>query len=162
MENNILKTLWGDMEVAITANGICRLQFLPYLVGDKSTMPTVFMQEITKQLNAYFCGNMQKFSLPVDLLNTTPFMKSVYLTAMQIPFGSVCSYYDLAMLAGFPNAYRAVGSAMRKNPIAILIPCHRIVAKDGSMPVSKAGLQIKKRLLELEGIAFNEQDKVLL
>lgn len=82
----------------------------------------------------------------------TQFMKSVWKTALSVPFGGLISYGELARLAGHPGAARAVGSAMAKNPVAILIPCHRIIASDGSLGGYGGGLAMKKWLIEHEKV----------
>ncbi len=111
---------------------------------------TVF-QNVIIQLEKYFNKELKSFDIPLKL-SGTPFQKRVYSRLLQIPYGSTISYQELAKRVGNPKASRAVGNANGKNPIAIIIPCHRVIAKNGSMGGFSGGLDIKKKLLELEGV----------
>lgn len=101
------------------------------------------------ELELYFAGRLKKFSVPLDLLGTD-FQLKAWKALTKIPFGKTISYSGQAKLLGSESAVRAVGSANGKNPICIIIPCHRVVAKDGSLGGYSGGLEIKKFLLELE------------
>lgn len=103
------------------------------------------------QLNEYFAGERKAFSITLDLKGTV-FQRRVWHILMQIPYGNTVSYKDVAVAANSPAAVRAVGQANNKNPIAIIVPCHRVVGSDGKLVGYGGGLDIKRRLLELEGI----------
>ncbi len=102
-----------------------------------------------KQLEEYLKGQRKTFSFPYKIKGT-PFQKKVYETLMNTDYGTVTTYKALAMDAGFDKAYRAVGSAMNKNPLPILIPCHRVLPSDYSLGKFGASISIKKALLDLE------------
>jgi len=106
----------------------------------------------TKQLNEYFAGTRRRFQLPLDLRGT-PFQLAVWHTLQLIPFGKVVSYAEEARMAGRPTAARAVGSANGRNPLPIIVPCHRVVAADGTLGGYSAGLAMKRKLLALEGVS---------
>ena len=102
-----------------------------------------------EQLEEYFAGKRKTFDLPLDPAGT-PFQRAVWQALRAIPYGQTCSYADIAARIGRPKACRAVGMANHRNPIAILIPCHRVIGKKGSLTGYAGGLEIKERLLELE------------
>jgi len=112
------------------------------------------MKPIDKQLSEYLAGKRKKFDLKIDFkkLPGTPFQKRVWKELIKIPYGTVISYKELARRVGKPKAYRAVGNANGKNPIPVIIPCHRVIAADGSLGGYSSGLHIKKKLLKLEGM----------
>ena len=107
------------------------------------------LQEAKRQLDEYFAGKRKTFDLPLAP-SGTPFQRSVWNALRNIPYGQTRSYQDLAQAVGRPNACRAVGSANAKNPLPILIPCHRVVRSDGSTGGYAGGTKLKQILLELE------------
>ena len=109
-----------------------------------------------RQFRDYFSGCCRKFMLDVDLQFATPFQKRVLQAAARIPFGRLASYSDIARRIGRPEARRAVGGALGKNPVAIVIPCHRVVAADGTIGGYTGGLDIKRTLMRIEGISLEE------
>lgn len=102
-----------------------------------------------RQLDEYFAGSRRTFSLDFEL-EGTDFQRRVWLALADIPYGETVSYGELARTVGHPNAYRAVGSANGANPLAIILPCHRVVASDGSLGGYGGGLPTKQALLDLE------------
>lgn len=112
-------------------------------------------KELITQLNAYFLGQLTQFDVPLSFYGTA-FQKAVWKGIYAVPFGQLTHYGDLAILAGSPKASRAVGGATGKNPIPIVVPCHRIVGKNGALTGFSApgGLVTKIKLLELEGIHY--------
>ncbi len=108
-----------------------------------------------EQLRDYFKGRRREFDLPLDLRGYSTFLRRVWRETLKIPFGEVRSYKWLAERAGNPRAVRAVGQAMRRNPIPIIIPCHRVVKNDGSLGGYFGGLELKRKFLELEGVKIN-------
>jgi len=120
-----------------------------------SSMPGYSMKETSlikkaaTQLSEYFVGKRKEFDLPL-LLQGTEFQQSVWKSLKAIPAGQTVSYKDIAVQVGHPKAYRAVGMANNKNPIVIVVPCHRVIGMDGGMVGYAGGLSIKQFLLELE------------
>lgn len=102
------------------------------------------------QLRQYFAGQRQEFDLPLAPAGT-PFQREVWQALAQIPWGELRSYADIARAIERPKAVRAVGAANGRNPLPIVIPCHRVVGSDGSLTGFAGGLDMKRALLELEG-----------
>ncbi len=107
-----------------------------------------------QQLDEYFLGKRQAFDLPLDISVGTNFQQMVWQALLTIPFGETISYRTLANMIGKPKAYRACANANGKNPISLVIPCHRVVASDGSIGGYTGGVSIKAFLLALEGTKF--------
>ncbi len=103
-----------------------------------------------KQLEEYFAGKREKFTVPLDIRGTD-FQKRCWTELLKIPYGQTRSYRDIAELVGNRNAVRAVGLANGQNPIAIIVPCHRVIASDGTLCGYGGGLPLKEELLRLEG-----------
>lgn len=114
---------------------------------------TPLLREARRQLAAYFAGKLREFDLPLRP-EGTPFRRQVWDELRNIPYGQVISYGELARRVGRPGAARAVGGANHHNPISILIPCHRVIAADGSLCGYGGGLALKRALLELEGVTL--------
>ena len=108
-----------------------------------------FLKKVEKQLNEYFQKKRKSFDLPIDLQGTS-FQKSVWEWIYQIPYGSTWSYKDIAEKICNPKGMRAVGAATGKNPISIIIPCHRVISANGNLTGFAGGLDRKKILLDLE------------
>lgn len=106
-------------------------------------------EEVKRQLDQYFKGRLKSFDLELKT-GGTPFQQQVWQALAKIPYGSTISYGDLAVQIGNPKAVRAVGLANGKNPIPIIIPCHRVIGKNGSLTGFGGGLDVKRFLLELE------------
>jgi methylated-DNA-[protein]-cysteine S-methyltransferase len=106
----------------------------------------------SRQLEEYFAGKRKEFELDFDVRGTA-FQKKVWTQLSLIPFGQTCSYSDIAKKIKSPKAARAVGSANGKNPLCIIVPCHRVIAADGSLGGYSGGLDIKRKLLDMEGAA---------
>jgi methylated-DNA-[protein]-cysteine S-methyltransferase len=107
------------------------------------------VKTVFRQLDEYFAGKRQKFEFPLAPKGTD-FQQKVWKQLLQIPYGTTISYAQLAKASGNPKACRAVGSANGKNPVAIVIPCHRVIASGGGLGGYAYGLEVKKLLLELE------------
>lgn len=117
---------------------------------------TGILKEAARQLGEYFEGRRQAFNLSLEPAGT-PFMQAVWQELLQIPFGETRSYQDIARNMGNPKACRAVGQANHRNPIPILIPCHRVIGSRGSLVGYGGGLEIKKFLLALEHETLEHQ-----
>ena len=112
---------------------------------------TPVLREARAQLAAYFEKKLREFSVPLDLRGT-PFRLRCWAELQKIPYGETITYGELARRVGNPKAVRAVGGANHHNPISIIIPCHRVIGADGSLTGYGGGMDLKRRLLELEGV----------
>jgi methylated-DNA-[protein]-cysteine S-methyltransferase len=124
-------------------------------LGEEPVMPAARrlspeMRSFMRQLDDYFKGKLKEFTVQVRLLSGTPFERKVWLALLDIPYGETRSYKWIAGRAGNVKAVRAAGQALRKNPLPIVFPCHRVIASDGSPGGFSCGVEIKERLLELE------------
>lgn len=108
------------------------------------------LKEARRQISAYLEGRLQTFDLPYDLSGGTTFQQEVWKALTRIPYGRTATYGDIATAVGNSRAVRAVGMANHRNPLPLIIPCHRVIGKDGSLTGYAGGLHIKKFLLELE------------
>lgn len=106
--------------------------------------------EAERQLRAYFAGTLKRFTLPIDFVGTA-FQKAVWTALLGIPFGETRTYGQIARQIGKPEAVRAVGAAIGRNPISIAIPCHRVIGSNGALTGYAGGLQAKAYLLGIEG-----------
>jgi len=118
-------------------------------LADIKAEETPLIQKAAEQLFEYFDGKRKVFNLPLTLQGTD-FQKSVWQALLSIPYGETCSYKDIAMVVGNPKASRAVGMANNRNPIAIIVPCHRVIGQNGSLIGYGGGLSTKQYLLDLE------------
>ena len=105
--------------------------------------------ETARQLGEYFAGERNAFALPLDLAGTA-FQRKVWNALLTIPFGETRSYGQIAKQIGRPSAVRAVGAANGRNPVSIVVPCHRVIGSNGSLTGFAGGLDVKSRLLRLE------------
>jgi methylated-DNA-[protein]-cysteine S-methyltransferase len=146
----------GPMIVAATARGIAGVWFegqrhLP----DCSAWPLqpehALLRQAIHQLDDYFAGTRVAFDLPLDLQGGTAFQRSVWQALLTIPRGGTTSYGSLSQRIGQPAAVRAVGAAVGRNPVSILVPCHRVLGSNGSLTGYAGGLERKGALLRLEG-----------
>lgn len=124
---------------------------LAELVENKSHSLLV---EAERQLKQYFAGRRRSFSIPLDMRGTR-FQKSVWEALLAIPFGATRTYGQVAKQLGNPQAARAVGAANGKNPVSIIVPCHRVIGSGGKLTAFAGGLEAKKRLLSLEQERFH-------
>jgi methylated-DNA-[protein]-cysteine S-methyltransferase len=136
--------------IAEEAGAITRVFF-----AKEKTLPgfalteTPLIKKAAVQLDEYFKGKRKLFDLPLSLKGTD-FQRSVWEALQKVPYGETCCYVDIAERIGRPKACRAVGMANNRNPIVIIVPCHRIIGKDSSLTGYGGGLDIKKHLLDLE------------
>ena len=144
------------MVLAATERGIRGI----YFVGQKhfngtqgwqyaATHP--YLQQAARQLDEYFSRSRKVFDLPLDL-SGTEFQRAIWQQLMEIPFGETTTYAHHARSIGHPKALRAVGAGIARNPVSIIVPCHRVIGSDGSATGYAGGLERKRRLLDLEGI----------
>lgn len=130
------------------AKGVAELERLTGLAAEEGNHPT--LDRLAGELESYFAGTLRAFTLPLYLPGTD-FQRRVWDKLLQISFGTTWSYFDVAVKLGNPAAVRAVGLANGSNRVAILVPCHRVIDKSGSLRGYGGGLERKKFLLELEG-----------
>ena len=148
-----MKSPVGKLLVAGNDKGICLISFpkwenpaIPEPDWVKKRKP---LQEVLRQLEAYFAGKLKAFSLDI-CLNVTPFQKKVLTALRRVPYGETISYGELAKNIGNPKAGRAVGQANARNPIPIVIPCHRVIGSSGNLTGFGGGITVKQTLLDLE------------
>jgi len=116
---------------------------------DDAVIDDAWFKDVAEQLDAYFNGELSSFEIEMNLLGT-PFQRSVWAQLGDIPYGETISYGELARRVGNPNASRAVGLANGRNPVAIIVPCHRVIGANGSLTGYGGGLERKTWLLEHE------------
>ena len=116
-------------------------------LAEKPDHPT--LREAERQLDGYFAGHLEEFSVPLDFTGTE-FQKEVWRALTAIPFGETRSYAQIAAQIGRPRAVRAVGAAIGRNPISIIVPCHRVIGANGDLTGFAGGLEVKAFLLKLE------------
>lgn len=163
-----IRTPLGPMIAEIVDGAICRLEFtdqaasedsVEEIAGAVEAQPTQpdddLLDSLVRQLNEYFSGTRMSFELPFDYRGSE-FQRRVWEELSRIPYGETRSYADVALSIGTPGAARAVGQANGRNQIAIIIPCHRVIAADGGIGGYGGGLWRKLRLLEREGVSIQQ------
>jgi O-6-methylguanine DNA methyltransferase len=146
----------GKLVLVVSQHGILRLEFADrsqkFQSAVQAPAPTqvALADECRRQLDQYFAGNRREFTVPLDLRGT-PFQLDCWNALLAIPYGETRTYADIARAVGRPQGFRAVGLANNRNPIAIIVPCHRVIASDGTLCGYGGGLDLKRKLLELEG-----------
>jgi len=157
-----VKSPVGPLTIAVSDSGVTMLAFghqLPAKLGGKkvewreSERATA---DIRQQLTEYFAGRRREFTVRLDLRGTE-FQRRCWQQLLQIPYGKTRSYADIARAVGSPQGFRAVGQANHHNPVAIVVPCHRILAGGRALGGYGGGLKTKAFLLRLEGAEFQEE-----
>jgi methylated-DNA-[protein]-cysteine S-methyltransferase len=151
----------GELLVAATERGICRISFDPEperaieelakTHGVRVLRSAGPLQQLRRQLDEYFEGSRRDFDLRVDLAPLPSFQQTVLAELQRVPYGATHTYGGLAARIGRPRAARAVGGALNRNPVPIVVPCHRVVGSSGSLVGYAGGLERKETLLALEG-----------
>jgi len=155
----------GTLQLAATDRGLAQLGFIKPN-GTTSDMPAAFdrvagkklewiesaahMKPYISQLKAYLAGELKRFEFKLDQRGTE-FQKKCWRALLAIPYGETCSYADIAEAVGSKDAFRAVGQANHRNPVAIVVPCHRVITTAGTLGGYGGGLDVKRWLLHLEG-----------
>ncbi|MGL4805904.1 MAG: methylated-DNA--[protein]-cysteine S-methyltransferase [Bacteroidales bacterium] len=140
----------GIMKLSASENALCSITFVECI--DSAIIHTnTLLQTCKTQLTAYFEGKRKEFDIPV-CFHGTPFQKKVWNALSLVKYGNTCTYQDIAMAINNPKATRAVGTAIGNNPLAIIIPCHRILPKQGGTGNYHWGKHIKEALLNLENL----------
>ncbi len=140
--------LLGDITIQSDGEQLCAL-YWGCIAGEGHKSKTPLLAEAFLQLHDYLNGKRKQFSLPL-CIEGTPFEQQVYHALIAIPYGKTVSYEDVAISVGRPRACRAVGMANHRNPLPIVVPCHRVVQKNGGLGGFAPGLRYKKALLDLE------------
>jgi len=158
----IFRTRKGWIGILASARGLCRVT-LPQpsaaktrqLLGDDlnhaKPSPQLF-SDLTKRLKSYFNGSKVDFPDKLDFSEATPFQRQVWEVTRRIPYGEARSYRWVAEQIGKAQAARAVGQALSKNPLPIIIPCHRVLGSDGKLTGFTSGIELKRQLLRREGL----------
>ena len=157
---DIADTPIGPLLVAVTDRGLCRISFDPEPEREAEQLARTFgvrvlratrpVDPVRRELDEYFEGSRHEFDLPLDLRGRSEFSRAVLDQLARVPYGEVTTYGSLAVRSGRPRAARAVGTIMNRNPIPIVLPCHRVVGSTGSLVGYGGGLERKRRLLDLE------------
>lgn len=149
----------GNIYIVVNSKGLKKIElseecFKKYLGTSYIKEDIIACMYVLEQLDEYFKGIRKVFDLPINI-EGTEFRKKVWNTLMKIPYGETRSYTDIAESIDNPKAVRAIGSANKNNPVPIIIPCHRVIGKNGDL-VGYCGdkIHIKKKLLEIEHIKF--------
>jgi methylated-DNA-[protein]-cysteine S-methyltransferase len=164
----IEKSPAGSLALAATDEGLARLffctkkdyaSFLKANQLSQNIKPSQIIKQASKQISEYFDGKRTEFDIPLDLQGQTPFRLKVLKACARIPFGHTLTYRDLAAKAGSPRGARAAGGAMANNPIALIVPCHRVIGSDWGLHgfSSPGGLKTKAILLNHEGISTKNE-----
>jgi methylated-DNA-[protein]-cysteine S-methyltransferase len=149
----------GDLLVAVTERGLCRIAYRPDEAldelasgfGARVLRIPARTDRVRRELDEYFEGRRRDFDLDTDLSPVPAFHREVLRELARVPFGQVTTYGALAAKVGRPRAARAIGGAMNRNPIPIVLPCHRVIGANGSLVGYGGGLERKEQLLRLEG-----------
>lgn len=144
----VYPTPMGRITLASDGSSLTQLAFGAVELAGTNT-PTVLTNEAANQVQEYLAGRRKAFDLPLDP-HGTAFQQQVWDALQHIPYGETRSYQQVAQMLGKPQAMRAVGGANNKNPLPIVIPCHRVIGVSGDLVGYVAGLKIKKFLLDLE------------
>jgi O-6-methylguanine DNA methyltransferase len=146
----------GPLNVAVSRKGLIAVEFDRGQFPPKKSKNVVWEESrketepFTRELEEYFAGKRREFTFSLDLRGTD-FQVKCWRALLAIPYGETRSYADIARAVRKPQAFRAVGMANNRNPIAIVVPCHRVIASDGTLCGYGGGLDVKRKLLELEG-----------
>jgi methylated-DNA-[protein]-cysteine S-methyltransferase len=157
---DVADTPVGPLLVAVTERGLCRISYDPEPEREAEQLARTFgirilrvarpIDPVRRELEEYFEGHRREFDLQVDLRGRSEFSRIVLEQLARVPYGEVTTYGSLAARTGRPRAARAVGTIMNRNPIPIVLPCHRVVGSTGSLVGYGGGLERKRRLLDLE------------
>ena len=154
--NNVcfMKTPAGVVRIEDDGEYLLQLDFAEHACGCcLGSLASPIGREVKTQLSEYFAGERRSFDIPLKL-EGTDFQKRIWNALLDIPFGETRSYKEVAEAAGSPKGARAAGQAVHVNPVAIIVPCHRVISSDGSIGGFAAGTGVKTVLLQVEGHVF--------
>jgi len=139
-----------NLFIAEYDGAVCNVLFTKNkITGDFEKKETPLLKSASKQLDEYFSGERKIFNLPI-VFHGTDFQVKVWKALQKIPYGETRSYGEIASMTGNPKASRAVGMANNRNPISIIVPCHRVIGYNGTLTGYAGGLELKQKLLNLE------------
>ncbi len=141
----------GRLTIAATEEGLTSIVFGATVIPHAQRRPSALTNTAATQLQEYFAGKRQVFDVPLAPQGTE-FQRAVWEELKKIPYGEVRTYAQVAQAVGSPRGFRAVGLANNKNPLPIIVPCHRVVGAGGRLVGYAAGIKLKRYLLELEGV----------
>ena len=153
MFSDHLESPIGPLVIGASATGLTQVTFADKLPS--AVEPNKITEEVKIQLQDYFIGKLTEFDVPLDFQGTD-FQKSVWRALLKIPFGVTQSYLDIALQVSTAKAVRAVGAANGRNPIGIIVPCHRVIGSDGSLTGYAGGMDRKLWLLRHENAPVND------
>jgi O-6-methylguanine DNA methyltransferase len=139
----------GDLLLIAIEEGLLEIHFPPALPPEGAALDRARFARVMRQLDEYFAGKRKTFDLKLAMRGT-PFQLAVWQALQRIPYGETRTYAGIAHEIGRPSATRAVGAANGANPIPIIVPCHRVIGTNGSLTGFGGGIDVKRRLLELE------------
>ena len=160
-----LDTPIGLLRVCVSSRGVCDISFnakdeasyresmsrkVSMIVDDRACVSAALCE-----LDAYFKGTLTRFTVPVDLVGVSRFTQRVLSVVSRIRYGKLVSYAEIASQIGSPSASRAVGAALGRNPVPIIVPCHRVITSDGRLGGFTGGIDVKRTLLRCEGNDFS-------
>lgn len=146
------------LEIGASDEGIYYLNFTQTGASESQDVSNEVIRYALIQLDKYFSCDLVTFDLPLDFSGWSEFQKKVWRSLLKIPFGQSRSYSEIAIDIGHPKACRAVGNANSKNPVPIIVPCHRVIRSDGSLGGYSSGVDLK-RLLMLHELACNQRQR---
>ncbi len=157
MTIGVLVTPIGPLCVVTNDLGVARVDFgrasrAGGSLGNDSVAATGHLDQVLSELGEYFVGERENFTVALDRSGRLGFGGEVLAALESVPYGTTLSYGDLAAFAGRPKAFRAVGTTMGRNPIAVIVPCHRVVRSGGALGEYGGGVAAKQWLLDLEGL----------
>ncbi|MFM9138327.1 MAG: methylated-DNA--[protein]-cysteine S-methyltransferase [Actinomycetota bacterium] len=155
LQSTVMSSPVGTLRLTASSTGLVSIEVVRSVKEDPSVptgAPRTILTRTRRQLEEYFAGRRRTFDVPLDLRGTE-FQVAAWKAMSKSPYGRTISYGQQAKSIGKPTACRAVGSANGKNPIPIIVPCHRVLASDGSLGGYSLGLTMKRRLLSLEGVS---------
>jgi methylated-DNA-[protein]-cysteine S-methyltransferase len=155
MRWSVIDSPIGDLSLAVDDTGLCRVSFGVVDDIEPATVPDPLLVETQEQVKAYFAGERTDFDLPLSVRGGSAFERAVWQQLLRIPYGEMQTYGDVAKAVGDAGAARAVGVACNRNPLPLVVPCHRVVGAGGKMVGFGGGIPRKRHLLELEArVAF--------
>ena len=157
MEQAYYKSDLGNLCIIIENKEVTRIFFVDK-IRENSSMPSPLMQKVIKQINEFFQVKRREFSFPIRLKGTD-FQLKIWKLLSNIPYGTSLAYVKVAKAYGDAKMVRSVAATIAKNPIMLVVPCHRVIGSDGSLVAYSGGIETKRQLLELEG--FPKQFNVL-
>lgn len=148
--SSLYKSPLGYLLIVCSDYYLTEVSYADNCVKSFTADKNILCSETEKQLSEYFYGKRKEFTIPFSFIRGTEFQKKVWMQLTEIKYGQTVSYKDIACAVGNPKACRAVGNANRKNPISIIVPCHRVINSNGSLNGYAGGVDKKQKLLHLE------------